>query len=64
MNANKEFSIEKSHIEVLDICCFLLPEKTGEIVFIENDTMVSDALADTITNLSVAWGIGNSDGNL
>lgn len=55
-NVNKDSSTEKAFFEVLDVCCFPLPEKTGEVVGFQNDIMVPDVVTDTAVISSVFRG--------
>ena len=44
--------MEKAFLEVLDIRCFSLPEKTGKVFSFENNFVVPNVLTDAVITLS------------
>ena len=60
MNVKENFSMEKASFEVLDVCYFPLPEKTGKVVCFENNVVLPDVLTNAVIYLSVFRNVGNS----
>lgn len=59
-NTNENFSTEKAGFEVLDVCYFPFPEKTGKVVCFENNFVCPDVLMNAVIYLSVSESVGNS----
>jgi hypothetical protein len=57
-NTDENLSTEKALVEVTCVWCFPFPERTGEVIWFENDVMASDGLTDTTVVLSVSKNVG------
>ena len=49
MDTNKNFSTEKTFLEITHVGCFSLPEETGEVIWFENNLMLPDVLTNAAT---------------